>query len=92
MGDNAKKIAIEVNHDNKELPIELTLTCNIDIPTRSVFKHLEQQLPSVKLIYWFLESTNILKYATIIECKNGDTGIWCGLFCNQHFIIPKKEK
>ena len=92
MGDSSVKVEVNVNYKETILPITLTLTPNIDIPSRSAFKHLEDQMPKVKLIYWFLKDTNIIKYATIIECRNGDIGIWTGLFCNQHFILSKKEE
>ena len=92
MGDSSVKVDIDINYNEQQIPVTLTLTPNIDIPTRNSFKHLENKCPKVQLIYWIIKDTNILKYATVIECNNGDVGIWCGLFCNQHFILNNGDK
>lgn len=50
MGDSSVKVEVNVNYKETILPITLTLTPNIDIHARSAFKHLEGQMPKVKLI------------------------------------------
>jgi len=71
-----------LNGESKLAPI--TLTLGIDLVDRNTLKRLESFSPKISIISW-LESPELLRYATIIETED-DIGIWCGYYSNNYFI------
>ena len=70
-------------------PVEVTLTCGIDIPDRNTLKRIESLNPIVKVITWGSDALSF-QYATVIEA-NGCRGIWAGPFSNLRVLSEPKR-
>jgi ribonuclease HI len=84
-------LAVDANYqatDNVVKAVPVTLTLGIDMLDRNSLKRLEELNPKVTLITW-LESANVFRYATIVECGQ-DKGIWAGVYSNLR-VVSEKE-
>ena len=75
-------VSIEVEGVTRELNIPVKL--GSDLPARNNLKKLESDDPKISLITW-MESTNSIRYAVIIECISG-IGIWSNYFADKLFF------
>lgn len=72
-------------------PCDLTLTMNVDIPSRVDMKRIAKSSPDVYLLYWSdYDNDDLVYYATVMKV-NGEYGIWCSAYSNFH-ILPKEVK
>lgn len=78
-----------VNVRGVKEPIEITLTCGIDIPDRNKLKRLENLNPKVNVITWGADALSF-QYATVIEA-DGCRGIWVGPFSNVRVLEKPRD-
>lgn len=60
-----------------------------DILTRNQLAALAEDVKSVKVVCW-RESDNVGRYATMVELKSGDLGIWARTTSNLYYAIKPK--
>lgn len=70
-------------------PVEVTLTCGIDIPDRNTLKRIESLNPKVSVITWGSDPLSF-QYATVIEA-DGCRGIWAGPFSNLRVLQTERK-
>lgn len=85
-------LPITVNYklNNEIKQTDIVLTLGIDLVDRNTLKRIETMNPVVTVITWN-ESSEIIRYATIIETDNA-FGIWCGYYSNTCYISINNDQ
>ena len=83
------KFNVNVSYGNETNFIDVEITLGIDLPDRNVLKKLEAYSPKVSVITW-MESDQMLRYATIIKTNDGAVSIMAGYYSNHRFIFKTK--
>lgn len=81
----ARRLTLPVMYASKEKQREamIALLFGIGMPTRNVYKRLEQLNPKVEVITW-AETDSLFRYAVIIHV-DGASGIWSNIYSNYRF-------
>lgn len=80
-------IDIEEDYNGVSHSFKVPLILGTDLLPRNNLKKLEDHKPTIHLITW-RESSNSLRYATIIECESG-IGLWSNFFADRLFFQQK---
>jgi len=83
------KFNVNVEYNNETNFIDVEITLGVDLPDRNVLKKLESYSPKVSVITW-MESDQMLRYATIIKTNDGAVSIMAGYYSNHRFIFKAK--
>lgn len=68
------------------IPSTLTLTMNVDLPSRMDLQRMGKRCPDVYLIYWSdHEKDDLIYYATIFRIGD-EYGIWVSAYSNFHIL------
>lgn len=71
----------------KDQKTKLTLTLDLDLPSRNALSAIAHDDICVNVVTW-PESPHAIRYAIIVETQ-GDSGIWSGIYSNLHLLDPK---
>lgn len=77
-------IKVQETQDGVLHDLKVPLMLGTDLIPRNSLKKLEDHKPSIYLITW-RESSNSIRYATVIECDSG-IGIWSNFFADKIFF------
>lgn len=78
-------IPVKEQHNGNDVIVNIPIMLDKDTLPRNNLKKIASLNPKISIVTW-KESAASINYCVVIECDNGDIGIWSNHYCNKLYF------